>query len=70
MVLAGLFAAFGKTGSQTWGWYAIACVAFLVVVYQLARNGSRAVSTKDNKTKTFFKSLGIFTLVLWAVYPM
>jgi bacteriorhodopsin len=70
MVLTGLFAALGKTGSQTWGWYAIACVAFLVVVYQLAQNGSRAVANKDNKTKTFFRSLGGFTLVLWSIYPI
>lgn len=70
MVLTGLFAAFGSTGSQRWGWYTIACIAYLVVVYQLAQNGTRTVANKDAKTKKFFIALGTFTLVLWTVYPV
>lgn len=70
MVLAGLFAAFGNTGGQRWGWYTIACIAFLVVVYQLAQNGTRTVANKDAKTKRFFKVLGSFTLILWTIYPI
>lgn len=70
MVLTGLFAAFGDTEGQKWGWYAIACVAYLVVVYQLAQNGRRTVANKDNKTKAFYSAIGGFTLVLWTLYPM
>jgi len=70
MVLTGLFAALGHGDSQTWGWYTIACIAFLVVVYQVAQNGTRAVATRDQKTKRFFSLLGGFTLILWSIYPI
>ena len=69
MILTGLFAAFGDE-QQKWGWYAIACIAYLVVVYQLAFNGRQAASGKDNKTKAFFGAIAGFTLILWTIYPM
>lgn len=70
MALTGLFAAFGKHEGQKWGWYAIACIAYLVIVYQLAQNGRRTVATKDSKTKAFYSAIGGFTLILWTLYPM
>lgn len=70
MILTGLFAAFGGDDGQKWGWYAIACIAYLVIVYQLAYNGRAAVEGKDSKTKAFFGAIGGFTLLLWTVYPM
>lgn len=70
MVLTGLFAAFAREGGSTWGYYAIACLAYLVIVYQLAFNGRNAVKTKDTKTATFFSAIAGFTLVLWTAYPM
>ena len=70
MVLTGLFAAFGGDDGQKWGWYAIACIAYLVIVYQLAFNGRAAVAGKDSKTKAFYGAIGGFTLLLWTVYPM
>lgn len=70
MVVTGLFAAFGNNDGQKWGWYAIACIAYLVVVYQLASNGRRTVATKDNKTRAFYSAIGGFTLLLWTLYPM
>ena len=70
MVLTGLFAAFGNDDGQKWGWYAIACIAYLVIVYQLAFNGRAAVEGKDSKTKAFYGAIGGFTLLLWTVYPM
>ena len=34
MILTGLFAAFGTEGTpQKWGWYTIACAAYLVVIW-------------------------------------
>ncbi|KAI6793113.1 hypothetical protein KC350_g17446, partial [Hortaea werneckii] len=40
MILTGLFAAYGAEGTpQKWGWYAIACIAYLVVIWQLAYHG-------------------------------
>jgi bacteriorhodopsin len=70
MVLLGLFAAFGSSDGQKWGYYAMSCVAFLVIVYQLAVGGRRAVSSKDSKTARLFTSIGGFTLVLWTLYPI
>ena len=70
MILTGLFAAFGEEGGQKWGWYAFGCIAYLVIVYQLALNGRAAVAGKDNKTKAFFAGIAGFTLILWTIYPM
>ena len=70
MILTGLFAALTVPESPKWGWYAIACLAYLVVVYQLAVNGRGVVQSKDKKTATFFISIASFTLVLWTIYPM
>jgi bacteriorhodopsin len=70
MILLGLFAAFGATDGQKWGYYAMSCVAFLVIIYQLAIPGRRAVASKDSKTATLFASIGGFTLILWTLYPI
>ena len=71
MVLTGLFAAFGAGNEgQKWGYYAMACIAYLVIVYQLAYHGRATAMSKDSKTGTFFAAIGGFTLILWTVYPM
>lgn len=70
MILTGLFAAFASEGGAKWGYYAIACIAYLTVVYQLAINGRGVAAAKDSKTGTFFAAIGGFTLVLWTIYPM
>ena len=70
MVLTGLFAAFATKSSVTWGWYAIACIAYLFIVYILAVGGRRAVASKSNATAKLFYAIGGFTLVLWTLYPV
>lgn len=70
MVLTGLFAAFTVEEGPKWGWYAIACIAYLVIVYQLGFNGRGIVQGKDQKTATFFSAIAGFTLILWTVYPV
>lgn len=70
MILTGLFAALTSNGTTKWGYYAIACIAYLIVIYQLAVNGRAVASAKDSKTGTFFAAIGGFTLVLWTIYPM
>ncbi|KAI9703437.1 MAG: hypothetical protein M1820_005910 [Bogoriella megaspora] len=71
MILTGLFAAFGgEETPQKWGWYAIACIAYLVVVWQLAVNGRAAVSNKSTKVARFFGAIAGFTFVLWTAYPI
>merc|ERR1711964_234880 len=70
MVLLGLFAAFGRPDGQKWGYYTIACIASLVIVYQLVVPGRRAVAAKSNSTAKLFASIGGFTLILWTLYPV
>ncbi|KAL8815526.1 MAG: hypothetical protein Q9191_008456 [Dirinaria sp. TL-2023a] len=70
MIVTGLFAALTVKEAPKWGWYAIACLAYLVVVYQLAINGRGVALNKDKKTGTFFIAIASFTLVLWTIYPI
>ncbi|KAK4507896.1 hypothetical protein PRZ48_001631 [Zasmidium cellare] len=71
MVLTGLFAAFGTEGTpQKWGWYAIACIAYLVIVWQLVYHGRAAAVTKGGKVGNFFAAIGGFTLIIWTIYPI
>lgn len=71
MVLTGLFAAFSASNTHAqWGYYAIACIAYLVIVYQLAVHGRAQALAKDSKTGTFFQAIGAFTLILWTIYPI
>jgi len=70
MVLTGLFAAYGNSAGQKWAWYAMACVAYIVVIYQLAVPGRRAVAAKSGKTAKLFTAIAGFTLVIWTLYPI
>lgn len=70
MILTGLFAAFARDEAQGWGWYAIACIAYLNVVYQVGYKGRHAISTRDNKIRAFFGAISLFTLLLWTAYPI
>ena len=71
MILTGLFAALGEEGTpQKWGWYTIACIAYIFVIWHLALNGGANATAKGPKLRTFFVSIAAYTLVLWTAYPM
>ncbi|CAK3982387.1 family A G -coupled receptor [Lecanosticta acicola] len=71
MILTGLFAAYGSEGTpQKWGWYAIACIAYLVVIWHLVIHGRAAATAKGGKVGNFFAAIGGFTLIIWTVYPI
>ncbi|KAK5728897.1 hypothetical protein LTR15_002038 [Elasticomyces elasticus] len=71
MILTGLFAAFGTEDTpQKWGWYAIACIAYLVVIWHLVIHGRATAMNKGGKVGNFFAAIGGFTLVIWTVYPI
>lgn len=71
MIITGLFAAFGSESTpQKWGWYAIACIAYLVVIWQLAVQGRGMAMNRGGKVGNFFAAIGGFTLIIWTVYPM
>lgn len=70
MVMTGMFAAFGHSEGQKWGYYAMAILAYFVIIYELAVPGSRTVKSKDNQTAKLFASIGGYTLLLWTLYPV
>jgi len=71
MVLTGLFAAFGEEGTpQKWGWYTIACIAYIFIIWHLALNGGANASAKGPKLRSFFIAIGAYTLILWTAYPV
>lgn len=71
MILTGLFAAFGSEGTpQKWGWYTIACIAYLVVIWHLAVNGRAQAQARGNKVGSFFVAIAGFTLIIWTAYPI
>ncbi|OBT78697.1 hypothetical protein VF21_02311 [Pseudogymnoascus sp. 05NY08] len=70
MILTGLFAALGETKGQRWGFYIIAWLAYLVVVYQLVVGGRRNASQTGSGTARLFSAVGGFILVLWTIYPI
>jgi len=71
MILTGLFAAFGSEDTpQKWGWYAIACIAYLVILYQLILTGRSTVAAKGGKVANFYAAIGGFTIIIWTVYPI
>lgn len=71
MILGGLFAAYGEERTvQKWGWYAIACIAYIFVIWHVALHGSRLAATKGDRVKKLFGGLAAFTLILWTIYPM
>jgi len=71
MVLTGMFAAYGQEHTvQKWGWYAIACIAYLFVIWHVAVHGSKMVKAKGDRVTKLFGSLAAFTLILWTIYPI
>ena len=70
MVLAGLFAAYGQGRAAKWGWFAIASLSYLVVVWHIGLHGFRLAKNKGAGVKRLFSSLAVYTLVLWTLYPM
>ncbi|KAF2140863.1 uncharacterized protein K452DRAFT_319172 [Aplosporella prunicola CBS 121167] len=71
MILTGLFAAFGHEGTpQKWGWYAIACISYLFVIWHLALHGRARALNRGSKVAKLFGALAGFTLILWTAYPI
>jgi len=70
MILGGLFAALGRGRGQVWGWFTIAMIAYLVIIYQLVVNGRAFANARGSKVSTFYYSLAGYTLLLWTAYPI
>ncbi|QDS68863.1 hypothetical protein FKW77_007413 [Venturia effusa] len=70
MIITGLFAAYGTTSTQKWGWYAIACIAYLVVIWHLVIHGRAGAFGKSSSVGKFFAAIAGYTLLLWTAYPI
>lgn len=70
MILTGLFAAFGREGGQKWAYYAMSCVALVLIIFLLGVSGRRDAKARDSKTAAFFSSIALYTLILWTAYPI
>jgi len=68
MVFTGWFFAYARKEVQRWGWYAMSCVAFLVVVHQLGLPGRRAVLNKERRIANIFAWIAGYEMILWALY--
>jgi len=53
-----------------WAWYAVSCVAFLVVWITLFMGARKAASLRPRKTKGLFWLLAAMTFILWTAYPV
>jgi len=71
MVLTGLFAALGSdNATQKWGWYAIACIAYLVILWHLGVNGRARAQLRGSNVGSFFVAIAGFTVIIWTAYPI
>lgn len=71
MILTGLFAAYGSENNpQKWGWYTIACIAYLVILWHLIVNGRAEVMNKSSKVAKFFAAISGYTILVWTAYPI
>lgn len=70
MILTGLFAAYGHGNAQKWGWYTIACIAYLVVIWHLVIHGRAMAFGKSGNVGKFFAAISGYTLILWTAYPI
>jgi len=71
MIFAGLLSAYGDDQTaQKWGWFSIACISYLFVIWHVAVHGARTVRAKGSRVTTLFASLAGLTLVLWTAYPI
>jgi len=71
MTLTGLFAAFGRQHTfQKWGWFTIACVAYVFVIWHVALHGSRTVRAKGDVVAKHFGGLAAFLFIPLTVYPI
>ena len=50
--------------------YTIACIAYLVVLWQIVFNGRTAVRTRGVKVSNFFTSIAVYSVIVWAAYPV
>jgi bacteriorhodopsin len=69
MFASGLAATYARH-ERRWVWFAITCISYLTLVYQVGFNGHRTVANRSQRTRIFFSSFSGASLLLLALYPM
>lgn len=54
MILTGLFASLETDKTYSWGWYAIACLFFLYIIYILVVSGRISASSRGQKVAKLY----------------
>lgn len=73
MVITGMFAALAARESVRWAWYAMACVAYLVIVYCVGVGGLRRMKGargQGSGVARVWSFLAVWTAVIWTLYPI
>jgi bacteriorhodopsin len=70
MILLGLFSAFCRRVASKWGYFSMAIIAYLAILYQLVLPARRAILARDTATAKVYVPLGIFAFILWTLYPI
>jgi len=52
------------------GWYTIAIIAYIWILYSLLFNGRRSALARGSSVSKFYTSIVVYTLVLWTAYPI
>jgi bacteriorhodopsin len=70
VIVSGFFAATAWSVKVKWGWFAIAIIAYLWVVYVLAAGVKVARTTKGSGVGKFYTSIMAYSVILWLAYPI
>jgi len=70
VIVAGFFAATAGSVKVKWGWFVIAIIAYLWVVYILAAGAKVARSAKGPTVSKFYISIMAYSVILWLAYPI
>jgi len=70
VIFAGFFAATARSISVKWGWFVIAIIAYIWIVYTLAAGVKVARSAKGSTVSKFYTSIMVYSLVLYLAYPI
>jgi len=71
MILTGWFAAVSRSKGEKWGWYTIAIISFVWIIYTLLVTGTATARSKNAANLTrFYTLITGYTIIVWIVYPV
>jgi len=71
MILSGWFAAVSHSKGEKWGWYTIAIISFLWIVYTLLITGTTSARAKTSASvNRFYTTIAGYSVVVWIAYPI